>query len=93
MTNTFALVRNASCLEPINIIQQPEQSCIYFRALAYQLYSLKKISLSVAKMSKNHYEEFIKIVKYEHIEEVLKFMYKEDQLDVFLVNYISSEEF
>ena len=44
-------------------------------------------------MSKYHYEEFLKMAKYEHKKEFLKFSYKEDRLDVFLGNYISSEEF
>lgn len=44
-------------------------------------------------MSKNHYEELLKMAKYKHKEEFLKFSYKEEQLDVFADNYISSEEF
>ena len=84
----YALARTASFLAPINIIQQPEQSAIFFRAFADQLCSLKKISSSVAEMLKNHYEEFLKMAKYEDKEEFLKFSYKEDQLDVFLDSYL-----
>ena len=36
----FCLVRNTSCLTPINMIRQPEQSSICFRALADKLFSL-----------------------------------------------------
>ena len=62
----YTLVRNASSLVPINVIRQPEQNRIRFRALADQLYSLK---LSVADISKNHYEQLCKMAKYEHKEE------------------------
>ena len=67
----YALVRNASCLAPINIIWQAEQSCICFRVLADLLNSLKKISSSVSDMSKDHYEELLKMAKYEHKEDLL----------------------
>ena len=65
----YTLVRNASSLVPINIIRQPEQNRIRFRALADQLCSLKKIFLSVADVSNNHCEQLCKMAKYEHKEE------------------------
>ena len=84
----YALVKNASCLTPISIIWQPEQSRIRFRHLTDQLYSLKKIASSVADMSKNHYEDLLKMANYKHKEKFLKFSDREDRLDVFLGNYI-----
>ena len=89
----YAFVRNASCLAPTNIIWQPEQSCICFRVLFDQLYSLNKISSSVADMSKNHYEELLKMAKYKQKVEFFKPIYNKDQIDVFLGDYISFEEF
>ena len=67
----YALVRNVSCLAPISIIWQAEQSCICFTVFADLLNSLKKISSSVADISKDHYEELLKMAKYEHKEDLL----------------------
>ena len=74
----FCLVRNALCLAPIKMIRQPKQSSIRFRALAYKLFSLKKISSDVADQAKTQYDELLNLVKYEKNNELRNFDSKKD---------------
>ena len=87
----FRRVRNASCLAPINLIRQPEQSSICFRVLADKLFSLKKISSDVADQAKNQYDKLMNLVKYEKNDEFCNFDFKKDQLDAFLAKYLTSD--
>ena len=89
----FCLVRNASCLAPINMIRQPEQSSICFRALADKFFSLKKISSDVADKAKNQYDEVLNLVKYEKNNEFCNFNSKKDQLDAFFSKYLTSDSY
>ena len=84
----FCLVRNASCLAPMNMIRQPKQTSIRFRALAYKLFSLKKISSDVADQAKNQYDELLNLLKYEKNNEFRNFDSKKDRLDAFLCKLI-----
>ena len=73
---TSCLARNASCLAPINMIRQPEQSSTCFRALAEKLFSLKEISSDVAEQPKSQYDELLNLVKYEKNNEFSNFNLK-----------------
>ena len=75
----------------MNMIRQPEQSSIHFRALADKLFSLKKISSDVADQAKNQYDKLMNLVKYEKNDEFCNFDFKKDQLDAFLAKYLTSD--
>ena len=60
------------------MIRQPKQSSIRFRALAYKLFSLKKISSDVADQAKTQYDELLNLVKYEKNNELRNFDSKKD---------------
>ena len=77
--NTFKFL---SCQK--RMIRQPKQTSIRFRALAYKLFSLKKISSDVADQAKNQYDELLNLVKYEKNNEFRNFDSKKDRLDAFL---------
>lgn len=59
------LVRNATSLNPLNIIREPENSSIRFRSLADKLFALKRISSIVADNAKNQHDDLLKIAMYE----------------------------
>lgn len=58
----YCLVRNATSLNPINIIREPENSSI---SLADKLFALKRISSTVANNAKNQHDDLLKIAMYE----------------------------
>ena len=89
----FCLVRNASCLAPINMIGQPEQSSIRFRALADKLFTLKKITSDVAEQAKNQYDELLNLVKYEKNDEFCNFDFNKERVDAFLAKYLTSDSY
>ena len=66
----FSIIRNASSLAPINMIRQPEQCTIRFRALVDKLYSLKRITSNNADSAKNQYGNLLDLIKYEHKEDI-----------------------
>ena len=78
----YSIVRNGSCLAPVNIIRKPEECAIRFQSLADKLYVVKRISATKADNSKSQYEDMSKLAKYEQRENFKKLYYKEDHIRI-----------
>ena len=75
------------------MVREPQKSSIRFRGVADKLYTLKAITSNVADNAKNQYSDLLKIVKYEQNDAFVKFGYKNDRLDSFLSNFLTTNNF
>ena len=91
-TSEYSILRNASLLSPQNMICLNQECSLGFRALVEKLYVLNKTADKKAVTAKDHYDQFLKAVKFEHEENFLKFNFKEGRLDKFLGIYLSSKD-
>ena len=69
----YSLIRNSLSLVPKTIEHQSEESCLKFRSLADNLYSLDKITAQVADNGKNRFDKFIEAASFGHKGSFLKF--------------------
>ena len=87
------LVRKTSSLNPIKMVIEPEKSSIRFRGLADKLYALKAVASNVADNAKNQFDDLLKIAKYEKNDAFVKLDYKNDRLESFLSNFLTTNDF
>ena len=82
----------ASSLSPNNMLNQPDQAVKRFKSLADVLFSLKKITASVADNAKGQYECFIRSCVPKEKEKLDKFDFRNDRLDSFLHTLLSADK-
>ena len=88
----YLVVRNASCLEPTSMINQPEVNKMQFSALVANLYSCKWIVEKSTDRVKLQYDDFLSLICKQNRDTFLQFKWKEDRLDEFLDEYLHRNE-
>ena len=88
----YLVERNASCLEPTSMINQPEVNKMQISALLNKLYSCKWIVETSAEGPKPQYDDFLSLICKQNSDTFLHFKWKEDRLDEFLVAYLHRNE-
>ena len=73
--------------------QRAKEKKYWFQALADKLYTLKAIPSYISDNGKNQYSDLLKIAKYERNDAFLKLDYKNDWLDSFLSNFLTTNDF
>ena len=82
------VIRNFLALVPSNMVHKSDSCSVRFRELADKLYALNKITAETSDNSKVEFDDLLKIAKYEHRESFLKFDYKKDRLDEFILPFL-----
>ena len=88
----YLVVKNASCLKPTSMINQPEVNKMEFSALVDNLYSCKWILEKSAERAKVQYGDFLSLISKQNRDKFLQFKWKEDRLDEFLSVYLHRNE-
>ena len=74
------------------MIRLNQEYSLGFRALVDKFYVLNKTAIRKAVTAKDHYDQFLIALKFEHKENFLKFNFKENRLDKFIGIYLSSKD-
>ena len=69
----YLVVRNASCLKPTSMINQPEVNKMQFSALVDNLYSCKWIVAKSAEGAKLQYDDFLSLICKQNRDKFLQF--------------------
>ena len=86
------VVINSSSLSPNNLLTMPAKASLRFRRLADSLYSLKKVTSSVADRAKGQFDKFLSSVVRQEKEKLKNFNFRTDRLDDFLYHLIGANE-
>ena len=70
------------------MVHKSDSCSVRFRELADKLYALNKITAETSDNSKIEFDDLLKIAKSEHREAFLKFDYKKDRLDEFILPFL-----
>ena len=84
----YSVVRNATCLVPVEMINSSEECVLRANRLIQKLFDLNILSATVSDKGKQEYQEFLSSVCKEKKDEFLSFDKSKDRLDRFLVSLL-----
>jgi hypothetical protein len=88
----YMVVRNSTCLSPINMVQNKDVALSRFGALVEKLHRCEWISATIADSAKDQFEAFIKSATTINKDSFLQFDYLKDRVDEFLNPFLNSNK-